>query len=88
MAATRCVQARSAEDALDIIRQSPPELMLLDLILPGMDGVQLVQQLHEADLRVPFAVVTAATQTRQAARAEDLACHEGCLKNRSIAKTC
>ncbi len=55
-------QARSAEDALGLIRQSPPELMLLDLILPGIDGVQLVQQLHEANLRVPFAVVTAATQ--------------------------
>jgi CheY-like chemotaxis protein len=55
-------QARSAEDALGIIRQSPPELMLLDLVLPGIDGVQLVQQLHQANLRVPFAVVTAATQ--------------------------
>ena len=55
-------QARSAEDALGIIRQSPPELMLLDLILPGIDGVQLVQQLQAANLRVPFAVVTASTQ--------------------------
>lgn len=54
------VQAHSAEAALDVVHQSQPELMLLDILLPGMDGVAFVHQLHHEELHLPFAVVTGA----------------------------
>jgi CheY-like chemotaxis protein len=43
------VQAMDAEQALEIIRQTPPELILMDLALPGMDGLTLTRKLKADD---------------------------------------
>ena len=39
------LEAGDASQALDIIRQTPPDLILLDIGLPGMDGLTLTGQL-------------------------------------------
>lgn len=36
--------AANAEDALEIVRHSPPSLVLLDIGLPGMDGLDALRQ--------------------------------------------
>jgi EAL domain-containing protein (putative c-di-GMP-specific phosphodiesterase class I)/FixJ family two-component response regulator len=36
----------------------PPELMLIDLEMPGMDGVQLIEALHQRQLQIPFIVAS------------------------------
>jgi DNA-binding NarL/FixJ family response regulator len=41
-----CVAAPSAEKALDDIETSAPDLMLIDLSLPGMSGIELVAELR------------------------------------------
>jgi DNA-binding response OmpR family regulator len=53
--------AASAEDALDIVRITPPDLILLDIGLPGMDGLdalrnfqQSVQAYHHIDIPIIF----------------------------------
>jgi two-component system nitrate/nitrite response regulator NarL len=38
-------EAGSAEQALELVRQHQPDVMLVDLELPGMNGVQLVREL-------------------------------------------
>ena len=38
-------EAGSAEEALDLVRDHQPDVMLVDLELPGMNGVQLVREL-------------------------------------------
>ena len=44
--------AEGAEQALAAIKANRPQLILLDLILPGMDGLTLVRQLKaDADTR-------------------------------------
>lgn len=42
--------ATGGKEALEIIRESPPSLILLDLVMPGMDGFQVVREL-QADER-------------------------------------
>jgi two-component system cell cycle response regulator DivK len=37
--------AGNAEEALDILKKIKPDLILMDLQMPGMDGLQLTQQL-------------------------------------------
>jgi DNA-binding NtrC family response regulator len=59
------VHAPSAESALQVLQQSRPQLMLLDVILPGMDGVEFVQQIQQSDLCIPFAVVSGAYDPRR-----------------------
>src|SRR5512134_3901854 len=47
--------AANAEDALAIVRHSPPNLVLLDIGLPGMDGLDTLRQLKsQHDLPVIF----------------------------------
>jgi CheY-like chemotaxis protein len=37
--------ATNASQALDVIQQTPPDLILMDIALPGMDGLTLTRQL-------------------------------------------
>lgn len=41
----RCVATESGSGAVDLCRQSRPDLVLLDIMLPGMDGLQVFQAL-------------------------------------------
>lgn len=39
------LEAADAIQALDVIRHTPPDLILMDIALPGMDGLTLTRQL-------------------------------------------
>ena len=54
----RASHAASAEDALALARLDPPDLVLLDIGLPGMDGLDALRQFHER-LGVPVIFLTA-----------------------------
>ncbi|HEY0793025.1 MAG TPA: response regulator [Chthoniobacterales bacterium] len=42
------LKAEDAETALAIVQQSPPDLILMDIALPGMDGLTLTRMLKAA----------------------------------------
>ena len=50
--------AANAEDALEFARQNPIDLVLLDIGLPGMDGLDALRQFH-AQFSVPVIFLTA-----------------------------
>ena len=50
--------AASAEDALAMSRRDPPDLVLLDIGLPGMDGLDALRHLKE-NLNLPVIFLTA-----------------------------
>lgn len=41
------VEAESAEDAADVLREHKPDLIFMDLQLPGMDGLTFTRQLKK-----------------------------------------
>ena len=43
----RIVEATSGRDALEIIRRKPPDAIVLDVMLPDVDGWKLLMQLHK-----------------------------------------
>ena len=53
-------EAETAETALAVIREDPPELMLLDLKLPGISGLALIRQLKgdRTTRDIPIVAVT------------------------------
>ena len=45
-------------DALTAIRQQPPQLVILDWMLPDLSGVEVCQRLRSTGLRVPVLMLT------------------------------
>lgn len=59
--------AGNGEDAVDMIRKSQPDVVLLDLIMPKMDGLSVMEQInHDKEIRKHpnFIVITAIGQER------------------------
>ncbi|MCB9682297.1 MAG: sigma-54-dependent Fis family transcriptional regulator [Alphaproteobacteria bacterium] len=55
-------EVREAENgavALDAIAADPPELVLLDLKMPGLGGLDVLQRLREREIDLPVVVLTA-----------------------------
>jgi PAS domain S-box-containing protein len=54
-------EAGNGQEALDQMRREQPELILLDLMMPVMDGFQFLHELrrHEAWQNIPVIVITA-----------------------------
>ncbi|MCB8944084.1 MAG: response regulator transcription factor [Ardenticatenaceae bacterium] len=50
--------AADGEAGLDIARDNPPDLVLLDLMLPGLDGIEVCRRLRAAS-DVPILMLTA-----------------------------
>jgi DNA-binding NtrC family response regulator len=46
-------EAASAEEALEAIENSTPELVLLDVVMPGVDGWQMLQRMQERHGSIP-----------------------------------
>jgi len=51
------VQAKTGEEGLEALDQSQPDLIILDLILPGMDGLEVCRQVR-GRLDVPIIMLT------------------------------
>jgi DNA-binding response OmpR family regulator len=54
----RVSTAANAEDALSLVRRDSPSLVLLDIGLPGMDGMEALRHFRE-NLNVPIIFLTA-----------------------------
>ena len=55
---TVCGQARTANRAFKAIRRAKPDLVLVDLTLPGKSGLELVQELRAVDRKIKLLVVS------------------------------
>ena len=55
-------RAGSAERALDLLRVNPYDLIVLDLGLPGTDGLTLLRTLREREDPVPVLILTARSE--------------------------
>jgi two-component system, LytTR family, response regulator AlgR len=51
--------ARSGEEALDAIAQLQPDILLLDISMPGMDGMKLAQMMQRSGMRAAVIFCTA-----------------------------
>ncbi len=51
--------ARSGEEGLEVATRSAPDLVLLDVRLPGMDGFEVLRRLRAAGTKSPVLMLTA-----------------------------
>ena len=57
-------EASSAEEALDLALQARPDIILVDIDLPGMSGVQLVRELAPRMPKTRIVMLTVSTSDR------------------------
>ena len=55
-------EADRGDEALRLFRASPPNLMLLDIMLPGMDGMQVCREVRKIS-NIPIIMLTAKDDT-------------------------
>src|SRR5439155_1712974 len=51
--------AQHGGDALTLVQHDPPDLVLLDLMMPGMNGVEVLQRILALRATLPVIIVTA-----------------------------
>ena len=58
-AGLRAVMAINGREALDLIRRSPPDVVVTDLEMPEMNGLELVKAVHAEFPKIPIVLATA-----------------------------
>jgi len=65
----RAELASSAEEALEIVRSRTPDMVLLDVRLPGMSGIEALGEIRKITDKLPVLLITAYADVRQAVAA-------------------
>ena len=84
----RVVEAGNGPDALKVARREHPKLILMDLNLPGLDGIGAPRRIREqAELRkIPIVITTAFDAPGIREAAFDAGCNEYLIKPLDAAK--
>ena len=60
------LSANDGEEGLTLFRNSSPDLILLDILLPGIDGLSVLQTIRSEDARISVIMLTASTTVKTA----------------------
>ena len=55
---TEVAQAASGEEALELLEEFKPDLITLDLMLPGMSGLEVLEEIRKRDAEVKIVILT------------------------------
>ena len=72
--------AEKGADALKLMREREPEVVLLDIGLPDTSGIDLIEQLKSIDPEVVIIMVTAVEETRMIVKALKLGAYDYLVK--------
>jgi two-component system response regulator AtoC len=64
--------AKNAEEAFSQIEEHSPDVILLDIILPGVDGLKILERIKQNDPTITVVMVTATTAVKTALEAKKL----------------
>lgn len=72
----RVITAQSARDALEVIKMEKPGLVLLDIMMPDINGFETLKKIKALESNIPVAMVTAIWDNNEAKRAFDAGAYE------------
>ena len=64
----RGIQAQTATDgetALQMIEADPPQVVVLDVMMPGLGGIEVLQRMKAQNLKIPVILLTGYGSTEQ-----------------------
>lgn len=59
----RVTVAASGKEALTLAREQPPDVVVLDIMMPGIDGLEVCRRLRQVDPALPILFLTARDAT-------------------------
>lgn len=77
------VATGSGEEALTFLEQDHFDLVLTDLIIPGVDGFKVLETIQEKKMKIPVIVMTNLNQEEDRKRASDLGATSFFVKSNS-----
>ena len=72
--------ALNAEDALKIINEFSPDLILLDLMMPEVSGFDLLKRFRKAQISIPVVIISAFSDDEYKRKAKELGARDYLLK--------
>ena len=76
--------ANDGQRGLDALRQEPPDLLVLDLMLPKVNGYEICQAARSSDMTMPIIMLTAKGQEEDIVRGLELGADDYVTKPFSI----
>ena len=80
------ITAPTGEDALELAREQMPDLILLDVWLPEMDGIETLSKLREIDTDIPVIIISGHGNIELAVKATKLGAYDFLEKPLSLEK--
>lgn len=80
------ITAKNGREALDILDKESPDLVVMDIMMPGMNGLQVLKEMREGWPKLLVIIMTAFGTTETAIEAMKLGAYEYILKPFDIQK--
>ncbi|QGJ71461.1 Acetoacetate metabolism regulatory protein AtoC [Planctomycetales bacterium 10988] len=68
--------AQTAKEGLELAQSDPPDVIILDIVLPEMSGLECYQRLRDIDARIPVIFITASTNSSTAIEAMKMGAYD------------
>lgn len=68
-------EAENGQDAIEKVRKQKPDVLVLDISMPDIDGLEVIEQIHSYHKKLPILILTMHEENQYAVRA----IHEGAM---------
>lgn len=75
------VESRDGRSGLDLAVSEKPDLILLDLMMPHMDGITMLEELRKTDKSTPVIILTNMDDQSKISQAYNLGCSGYLIKS-------
>lgn len=80
------LSAQTASEGVELVRNSKPDTVLLDIVLPNVSGLEVFREIHSIDAKLPVIFITAGGTSETAIEAMKLGAFDYLLKPLNLPK--